>query len=168
MSSNSAIPRVYDAGVNHESSILTALEPGPLHLLPCEAAAPPEASGAEARFIGRTRPDHHPDHGALIALEYEAHPTLAAGMLQEIARELQETFALTAITLRHAVGRVGIGEASVEVLVRADHRREAFAACQAGIDRIKAGVPIWKREHWSDGTTWSDSSESTLHQEHSS
>ena len=34
------------------------------------------------------------------------------------------------------------------------HRGEAFRACRLLIDRIKAQVPIWKREHGPDGAYW--------------
>ena len=43
------------------------------------------------------------------------------------------------------------------VVVSAPHRGEAFDACRFGIDTLKATVPIWKREHFTDGTQeWVD------------
>ena len=33
-------------------------------------------------------------------------------------------------------------------------RTEAFDAARFGIDAIKAGVPIWKRETWDGGSAW--------------
>jgi molybdopterin synthase catalytic subunit len=42
----------------------------------------------------------------------------------------------------------------VVVVVSAPHRGEAFAAAQYAIDTLKETVPIWKREHWSDGSDW--------------
>jgi molybdopterin synthase catalytic subunit len=54
------------------------------------------------------------------------------------------------------VGRLGIGEASVAIIVTAEHRRAAFEACQYAIDRLKQAVPIWKKEYFADGAAWAD------------
>ena len=51
-----------------------------------------------------------------------------------------------------ATGRLQVGEVSVAVAAASPHRAEAFAACRAAIDRIKTTVPIWKKEHYPDGT----------------
>ncbi|MFG0275708.1 MAG: molybdenum cofactor biosynthesis protein MoaE, partial [Phycisphaerales bacterium] len=51
-------------------------------------------------------------------------------------------------------GRVALGQASVGIAVYAGHRAEAFDACRAVIDRLKAEAPIWKREEWTSGATW--------------
>ena len=53
--------------------------------------------------------------------------------------------------------RLEVGEVSVAVVAAAPHRREAFEACRAAIDRVKASVPIWKKEFHPDGSAeWVD------------
>ena len=62
---------------------------------------------------------------------------------------------MTPVRVHHAVGEVPPGAASVLVQVAGPHRDEAFAAARFLIDALKRDVPIWKRERWADGSTWS-------------
>jgi molybdopterin synthase catalytic subunit len=41
---------------------------------------------------------------------------------------------------------------AVVVAVSCPHRAEAFDACRALIDELKASVPIWKHQRFTDGT----------------
>ena len=56
--------------------------------------------------------------------------------------------------VQHRLGSLVVGDAAVVCVASAPHRAEAFAACRALINRIKARVPIWKREHGPDGAAW--------------
>ncbi|MCA9311827.1 MAG: molybdenum cofactor biosynthesis protein MoaE, partial [Phycisphaerales bacterium] len=76
--------------------------------------------------------------------------------IARIARETGAELQCSHIGVRHSLGRVAVGEASVLVRVSAGHRDQAFRACRRVIDELKAQAPIWKRECWSDGTTWQD------------
>ncbi len=76
-------------------------------------------------------------------------------MLCELADEASRLFECQMVRVHHAVGEVAIGEASVLVQVVAGHRDKAFAACRFLIDKLKTTAPIWKRELWADGTSWS-------------
>lgn len=105
-------------------------------------------------FLGRTRGERHKAYGELLRLEYEAYPAMAERGLAALAAEVAAEFGCTAVRLVHAVGPVAVGEASVVVQTAAAHRAEAFAACRAGIDRLKAELPIWKREVWAGGETF--------------
>jgi molybdopterin synthase catalytic subunit len=59
--------------------------------------------------------------------------------------------------MKHRVGRLSVGEPSVAIAAVSPHRAQAFAACRAAIDRVKATVPIWKKEFHPDGTSdWVD------------
>jgi molybdopterin synthase catalytic subunit len=58
------------------------------------------------------------------------------------------------IAVAHRLGRLLVGETSVAIVVTAAHRRPAFEAALAAIDRIKKRVPIWKKEHFADGEVW--------------
>ncbi len=60
---------------------------------------------------------------------------------------------LVGCALVHRLGEVGLGEASVAVAVSSPHRRDAFAAAEWLMDRLKQEVPIWKQEHWADGSS---------------
>ncbi len=111
-------------------------------------------SGAEVVFIGRTRGERHPDHGALRHLTYECHEPMAVTILQELAEEASTTWHLERVRVQHAVGVVPPGAASVAIEVLAGHRGEGFEACRWLIDTLKQRLPIWKQEVWEDGTTW--------------
>ena len=115
----------------------------------------PQPAGAECVFLGRTRCETHPEHGELTELAYEAYAPLAQSSLEELAREAVTQFKCLAVRLHHAVGVVPPGDASVLVQVVCGHRGESFDACRFLIDRLKQVTPIWKREVWADGTSWS-------------
>ena len=130
------------------------LEHGPIVVPPEEGAT---EGGASCRFVGITRPETDPDRGPLRALEYEACEDIALEGMRELATSIADRHRLHRITMVHALGTVPVGEASVLIEVLADHRAQAFDGCRQGIDRLKAEIPIWKRECWRDGATWSSS-----------
>ncbi len=62
---------------------------------------------------------------------------------------------MLAVSILHRTGRLEIGESSVVIAVATPHRGDGcFAACSYAIERLKAIVPIWKQENWSDGAVW--------------
>jgi molybdopterin synthase catalytic subunit len=89
-------------------------------------------------------------------LEYEAYEDMARPLMEDIAAETRRRFPVTEVRLVHRLGRLEIGEASVAVVATAPHRDEAFSACRFAIDALKARVPIWKKEHYADGSAWLD------------
>ena len=90
-------------------------------------------------------------------IDYEAYAEMAEAELARIAAEIGREWPDARVTVRHRLGRLRVGEASVAVLATAPHRAEAFAACRAAIDRIKTRVPIWKKELRPDGSAeWVD------------
>ncbi len=115
----------------------------------------PESAGAECSFLGRTRMEVHPRHGRLVRLSYEAYVPLARRTLSDLAEEAAGRFECSVVRIHHAVGEVPVGDASVLVQVVCGHRAGAFEACRFLIDRLKKTAPIWKRELWADGTSWS-------------
>ena len=74
--------------------------------------------------------------------------------MTKIGQEIVANFGITRIGIVHRLGRLDIGEASVAVIATAPHRRPAFEAALAGIDRLKREVPIWKKEIFTDGEEW--------------
>ncbi|RKR73326.1 molybdenum cofactor biosynthesis protein MoaE [Frondihabitans australicus] len=107
------------------------------------------ADGAMVTFEGVVR-DH--DGGrAVTALDYEAHPE-ATERLRAVAASVASDFPAVRLAALHRVGALSIGDVALAVAVAASHRQEAFAACSALVDRIKAEVPIWKRQVFADGS----------------
>ena len=87
-------------------------------------------------------------------LEYEAYSSMARKEMMAIATEIEREMPGTTVAVLHRVGPLVIGDTAVVCAASAPHRSEAFAACRALIDRIKARVPIWKREHGPEGPHW--------------
>ncbi|MDP6600966.1 MAG: molybdenum cofactor biosynthesis protein MoaE [Phycisphaerales bacterium] len=117
---------------------------------------PPHGGGGHCAFAGYTRAEKHPVHGDLICLDYDCYRDMARDELKQLAAEAASRFGAVAVSIIHAVGRVDVGQASVRIDVVCPHRDEAFLACRFLIDTLKSRVPIWKREVWSDGSTWRD------------
>jgi molybdopterin synthase catalytic subunit len=110
------------------------------------------ADGAVATFTGIVRDNQ--DGRAVRHLEYEAHEPMALALMERLAGEARQRFGVSHAALRHRLGRLEIGEVSVAIAVAAPHRAEAIAACQWLIDTLKAEVPIFKKEYFSDGEAW--------------
>jgi len=111
-----------------------------------------ETVGAVVTFVGVVRGF---SRGKKVSyLEYEAYPEMAEAKLAEIGEEIRQRWQIDKVAIVHRVGRLEVGETAVVIAVGSPHRREAFAACQYAIDRIKQIVPIWKKEVWEDGEVW--------------
>jgi len=110
------------------------------------------ANGAVVMMSGTVR--NQTEGQAVVALEYQAYEPMAVRVFQQIATEIRRQWVdVNRIAIHHRVGRLQVGEISVLVAVGCPHRGEAFAACQYGIDTLKHNVPIWKKEHWADGSS---------------
>ncbi len=81
---------------------------------------------------------------AIRALSYEAYEPMASNTLTELARDILCKHALIAITVEHSRGEVAAGERSFRLAIESAHRKEALAAMDEFIDRMKRDVPIWK------------------------
>ncbi|MGH7837431.1 MAG: molybdenum cofactor biosynthesis protein MoaE, partial [Candidatus Binataceae bacterium] len=110
------------------------------------------AAGAIVTFAGTTRSDNAGRR--VIRLDYEAYEPMALSEMRKLAREAGERWPIVRIAIAHRVGTVAIGETSVAIAVAAAHRAEAFEACRFAIDRLKAIVPIWKKEYFEGGEVW--------------
>jgi molybdopterin synthase catalytic subunit len=89
-------------------------------------------------------------------LDYEAYREMALEQMRALAAEAVVKFGVRDVTLVHRLGRLGVGETSVLVVVASAHRGAAFDACRWLIDTLKKTVPIWKKEHFVDGAVWAD------------
>lgn len=134
-----------------------SLTPEPIAPEPLRAQLLGPRAGGFVSFEGWVR-DHN-EGKAVLALEYEAYAPLALKEGQRIVAEALERFAVEGVVAVHRVGALKIGDMAVWVGVSAAHRDAAFEAARYVIDEIKTRVPVWKREHYADGTvTWVDCS----------
>jgi molybdopterin synthase catalytic subunit len=85
---------------------------------------------------------------------YDAYRPMAEKEIGKIVDEVQRQFPDVAIGIRHRLGKLAVGEASIAIVCASPHRGESFAACRMMIDRIKQTVPIWKKERGPDGEEW--------------
>ena len=115
------------------------------------AVARPDAGGI-AVFVGTVRSENagHP----VTRLEYQAYASMAEKEMARIAEEVRVEMGDVRFAVLHRVGSLQVGDAAVVCAASTAHRAEAFTACRALIDRIKARVPIWKREHGPVGPYW--------------
>jgi molybdopterin synthase catalytic subunit len=117
----------------------------------CRAVMRPEAGGVVV-FLGIVR--NHNDGQAVQGLEYEAYVSMAEKELAAIGAELATEFPGVVLACQHRTGQLVVGDVAVVCVASAPHRDEAFRACRELIDRVKARVPIWKREHSAEGPHW--------------
>lgn len=113
------------------------------------AAVRDPAVGGIALFIGTVR--DFDENRTVRSLDYTGHPT-AGERLRESADRVAEAHDVVAVAVEHRLGHLEVGDPAVVVAVGAVHRAEAFAACRALIDDLKAEVPIWKEQHFESGT----------------
>jgi len=111
-----------------------------------------DESGAVALFSGVVRNENLGRR--VLYLEYDAYPEMAERVMREIAEEAMRRWAITDVAMQHRKGRLEIGETSLLVAVSAPHRKGAFEACHALVDRFKEIVPVWKKEVWEGGEEW--------------
>ncbi|MGB3299022.1 MAG: molybdenum cofactor biosynthesis protein MoaE [Phormidesmis sp.] len=124
----------------------------PLSLAGAYQLADDERNGAIALFSGMVR--NQTDGQPVVALEYQAYEAMAIAIFKQIAAQIRQRWPdITRIVIHHRTGKLAVGEISVLVAIGSPHRSEAFAACQFAIDTLKHNAPIWKKEHWQDGST---------------
>ncbi len=109
-------------------------------------------AGGLAVFIGVVRDESA--GRAVTKLEYSAYASMAKREMERIADEIESEIEGARVAAMHRVGLLEVGDAAVICAASAPHRAEAFKACRELIDRIKARVPVWKREIGPDGEAW--------------
>lgn len=111
--------------------------------------AGPDA-GAVSLFVGMVRDTNAGRE--VTGIEYSAYGPMALRELATIAAEVEREFNGTRVAVEHRVGTLKIGEASVAVAVAHGHRNMAIDGCRQVIEELKRRAPIWKCEHYVDGT----------------
>src|ERR1700689_1289822 len=124
---------------------LVALRASELSLDEVRAAVADPAAGGIAFFAGAVR--NEDSNREVCGLSYSAHPS-AEAELRRVAEEIAEKFRLHGVAVVHRVGDLAVGVAAA-----CSHRAEAFDACRALIDDLKATAPIWKHQRFADGSS---------------
>ena len=108
--------------------------------------------GGVAVFIGNVRGENRGRR--VVELHYEAYEALALNAFGIIAAEAGGWWPGVRLAIRHRVGPVAVGDASVVIAAASAHRAEAFQACRYVIERVKQIAPVWKREIFDGGEAW--------------
>ncbi len=127
---------------------LVALRESELSVDEVRAAVADPGAGGIALFAGAVRDRDHDQR--VTGLSYSAHPS-AETELRRVAEVIAEKFKVTAVAAVHRVGDLAVGDLAVVVATSCPHRADAFDACRALIDELKASVPIWKHQLFADG-----------------
>lgn len=112
-----------------------------------EAAKRPEM-GALVTFLGTVRDDD------IERIELESYEEVAVRELTAIRDEAMAKWPIASVDILHRIGDLRVGETILLIIVGAGHRKEAFAACEHILERIKETVPIWKKVLSKDGERW--------------
>nr|WP_253654608.1 molybdenum cofactor biosynthesis protein MoaE [Williamsia serinedens] len=109
-----------------------------------------DAAGAVVCFTGAVR--DHDSARSVRALHYTAHPSAEQVLADVVGGIAAEVEGVRAIAVSHRVGDLAIGDVAFLVAVAADHRSAAFETCSRVVDDVKAALPVWKHQHFADGT----------------
>ena len=127
---------------------LLALRDRPLDVAEALAAVEDPRAGGIVSFTGVVR---ETDGGrAVTELEYTAHPDAEAA-LRRVAEQVAADLPVHGLAAVHRTGLLRVGDVAVVVAASAAHRGQAFEAARRLIDDLKATVPIWKRQVFTDG-----------------
>lgn len=140
---------------------LFEIRTSPIGLDECVHAVSRQEAGAVATFVGVVRNHNHGQ--PITLLEYQAYESMAVKEMQRVAQGIAEEIPGVQLAALHRVGALKVGEVAVICAASAAHRDAAFLACRALIDRIKAQVPVWKREHGPDGPYWAEWKDARCH-----
>lgn len=110
-----------------------------------------DAFGGSVLFLGTVRDSS--EDGDIEGIEYSAYREMAEAEFDRILAETKERWPVARVALRHRLGYVAAGEASIAIAVASPHRAEAFEACRYLIEETKKRVPLWKRERFASGAT---------------
>ena len=137
------------SGGSGSRAALADLVDAPIDVAAVTAAVSGPGRGAVVLFLGTVR-DHHA--GRLVEkLTYSAYRAMARERLERIAADLEAAHPDLRAAIVHRLGEVPVGEASVAIAVASPHRAAAYEASRTALERLKAEVPIWKREHYAGG-----------------
>jgi MoaE-MoaD fusion protein len=132
-----------------EDSLRADLVDGPIDTGRVVASVSGPGRGAVVIFLGTVR-DHHAGR-PVGKLTYSAYRPMALEGLRKIVADLEASSPGLRAAIVHRLGEVPVGEASVVIAIASPHRAAAYEASRTALERLKAEIPIWKREHYADG-----------------
>ena len=135
----------------HVDAPVTELTNQPIDTESVLAGVSSTQAGAVVLFLGTTR--EFTGGRQTVTLNYECYQEMASRKLDELEQTARQRWPLVGCAIVHRLGNVPLGEASVAVAVSSPHRTAAFEAGRWLIDTLKTEVPIWKQEHWADGSS---------------
>lgn len=129
--------------------VLTRVGPEPLDVAEHATAVGGDSCGAVVTFAGVVR---DVDGGRGVdSIEYVSHPT-APDVLAEVVADVSAAGDAEAVAVSHRVGRLEVGDVAFVVAVAGMHRKEAFETAMHLVDEVKARLPVWKRQVFTDGS----------------
>ena len=123
-----------------------------LSLEECYEFVTDDSCGGIVAFVGTVRASTQSKE--VTQLDFSTYKPMALKEMQHIAEIAIKKFEIKKIAIHHAEGMLQIGDIPVIITAGAPHREAAFEACEFAIDTLKETVPIWKKEHFSDGEIW--------------
>jgi molybdopterin synthase catalytic subunit len=114
------------------------------------AEASDHSCGASSIFLGCVREVN--DNREVLGIEYSAYRAMAEREMTAIVNEARESFGVERVIVEHRLGTLALGDVSVAVIVAHAHRAPSLDASRYIIEQLKRRVPIWKLEHYADGT----------------
>lgn len=131
---------------------MTHLTRHPLEVNELLAQVQSQERGATCVFLGTVRNDD-----GVTAIEYSAYEQMVEEEIARILSEARQQWPEARVLLRHRLGEIPAGEASIAIAAAAPHRDAAFTVCRFVIEEVKKRLPIWKKELYADGTArWTD------------
>ena len=109
-----------------------------------------DSCGALATFLGTVRDVN--DGRPVLGIEYSAYRSMAEREMLTIANEAAARFGVSRLVVEHRLGTLVLGDVSVAVVAAHPHRAPALDASRYVIEELKRRVPIWKLEHYADGS----------------
>lgn len=151
---NSSVSTSLNTPAQRHAKDTFAITLAPLSVAEIYTLADDRANGAVVLMSGTVR--NQTDDKPVVALEYQAYEPMAIRVFEQIATNIRRQWPeVNRVAIHHRVGRLQIGEISVVLAVGCPHRKEAFAACEYGIDTLKHNAPIWKKEWYLDrSSSW--------------
>lgn len=138
-----------DASARISQVVRAEVTADPIEISAHEMAVTSDWTGAVVGFGGVVR--NHDGGRDVDTLFYEAHPS-ADEVMEQLAADIAAKFPGVRIAVTHRVGHLRIGDTALAAAVGGAHRQETFAAVVELVEMVKANLPVWKRQFFTDGT----------------
>jgi molybdopterin synthase catalytic subunit len=134
---------------------LATLTRSPIDPIALVRAVSSAGNGAVILFLGAVRQVN--EGRDVSGIDYAAYEGMALRELRTIVEEGAARFETRDVIVEHRLGELQVEDISVGIAVGHAHRDAAYALSRWVIEELKRRVPIWKREHYTDGTReWVD------------